>query len=157
QRGERGKEGKRARVSHGADISGSSTATSSTPRSRTHLAHPGICLRGRMKLYRTSEAVVLEEAAGCFALPLEWDELFRAADPFRVGEAARFGAPSTSLPDDRDLLPPVEGQEVWAAGVTYYRSRDARIDESKAAGGGDFYARVYEAERPELFFKAAPF
>src|SRR5262249_55228705 len=61
---------------------------------------------GRMKLYRTSEAVVLEEAAGCFALPLEWDELFRAPDPFRVVEAARFGAPSTSLPEDGDLLPP---------------------------------------------------
>jgi 2-dehydro-3-deoxy-D-arabinonate dehydratase len=110
-----------------------------------------------MKLYRTSEAVVLEEAAGCFALPLDWDELFRAPDPFRVVEAARFGAPSVGRPGDHDLLPPVEGQEVWAAGVTYYRSRDARIDESKAAGGGDFYARVYEAERPELFFKAAPF
>ena len=46
---------------------------------------------------------------------------------------------------------------MWAAGVTYYRSRDARIEESKEAGGGDFYARVYEAERPELFFKATPF
>ena len=45
-------------------------------------------------------------------------------------------------------------QEVWAAGVTYYRSRSARIEESKDAGGGDFYDRVYAAERPELFFKA---
>jgi 2-dehydro-3-deoxy-D-arabinonate dehydratase len=110
-----------------------------------------------MKLFRTSEAVVLEEADGCKALSLDWDDIFRAPDPFRVIEAARFGAPSAARPADRDLLPPVEGQEVWAAGVTYYRSRDARIDESKAAGGGDFYARVYEAERPELFFKAAPF
>jgi 2-dehydro-3-deoxy-D-arabinonate dehydratase len=40
--------------------------------------------------------------------------------------------------------------------VTYYKSRDARMEESKNAGGGDFYARVYEAERPELFFKASP-
>jgi 2-dehydro-3-deoxy-D-arabinonate dehydratase len=48
----------------------------------------------------------------------------------------------------------VVSQDVWAAGVTYYRSRNARMEESKAAGGGDFYDRVYAAERPELFFKA---
>jgi 2-dehydro-3-deoxy-D-arabinonate dehydratase len=40
--------------------------------------------------------------------------------------------------------------------VTYFRSRDARMEESKSAGGGDFYDRVYNAERPELFFKSAP-
>ena len=51
---------------------------------------------------------------------------------------------------------PIGSQEVWAAGVTYYRSRSARMDESKTAGGGDFYDRVYSAERPELFFKSTP-
>ncbi|MBI5667410.1 MAG: fumarylacetoacetate hydrolase family protein [Chloroflexi bacterium] len=50
------------------------------------------------------------------------------------------------------LLPPVDGQDVWAAGVTYERSRAARQEE--AQDGGDIYARVYAAERPELFFKA---
>lgn len=45
---------------------------------------------------------------------------------------------------------------MWAAGVTYHRSRDARMEESESAGGGDFYDRVYQAERPELFFKATP-
>jgi len=56
---------------------------------------------------------------------------------------------------DLNLLEaPIEHQEVWASGVTYYRSRSARIEESKDAGGGDFYDRVYSAERPELFFKA---
>ena len=53
-------------------------------------------------------------------------------------------------------LPPIENQEVWAAGVTYSRSRTARMDESQSSGGGDFYDRVYTAERPELFFKAVP-
>src|SRR5262249_17628978 len=49
-------------------------------------------------------------------------------------------------------LPPVDGlTEVWASGVTYHRSREARIEES---GDGDVYARVYDAVRPELFFKA---
>jgi 2-dehydro-3-deoxy-D-arabinonate dehydratase len=51
-------------------------------------------------------------------------------------------------------LAPIGNQEVWASGVTYYSSRRARIAESKDAGGGDFYDRVYTAERPELFFKA---
>ena len=52
-----------------------------------------------------------------------------------------------------DLRAPIEAaQEVWAAGVTYLRSRDAREAESQT---GDIYTRVYIAERPELFFKAA--
>lgn len=49
-------------------------------------------------------------------------------------------------------LPPVDLQEIWAAGVTYMRSRDAR--QVEAVDGGDVYARIYLAERPELFFKA---
>jgi 2-dehydro-3-deoxy-D-arabinonate dehydratase len=53
--------------------------------------------------------------------------------------------------DVESLLPPVDRQEIWAAGVTYRRSRDARKDESTVA---DVYDRVYGAERPELFFKA---
>jgi 2-dehydro-3-deoxy-D-arabinonate dehydratase len=52
------------------------------------------------------------------------------------------------------LLAPIDAQEVWAAGVTYYRSRTARMAESEVAGGGSFYDRVYSAARPELFFKA---
>jgi 2-dehydro-3-deoxy-D-arabinonate dehydratase len=53
---------------------------------------------------------------------------------------------------DGHLLPPIDRQEVWAAGVTYERSREARMSESEYAA--DMYWRVYEAERPELFFKA---
>jgi 2-dehydro-3-deoxy-D-arabinonate dehydratase len=55
-----------------------------------------------------------------------------------------------------ELLPPIGKQEVWAAGVTYLRSRTARMEESAAAGGADFYDKVYHAHRPELFFKATP-
>jgi 2-dehydro-3-deoxy-D-arabinonate dehydratase len=54
------------------------------------------------------------------------------------------------------LLPPLDAQEVWAAGVTYKRSREAREREAGAAGGASFYDRVYNAERPELFLKATP-
>jgi 2-dehydro-3-deoxy-D-arabinonate dehydratase len=65
------------------------------------------------------------------------------------GYATLLNPPDPSMPH---LLPPVDAQEVWAAGVTYERSRAARQEE--AADGGDVYARVYAAERPELFFKA---
>jgi 2-dehydro-3-deoxy-D-arabinonate dehydratase len=52
------------------------------------------------------------------------------------------------------LLAPIDGQtEVWAAGVTYHRSEEARVEESDTP---DVYSRVYAAERPELFFKATP-
>ena len=54
------------------------------------------------------------------------------------------------------ILAPIGAQEVWAAGVTYERSREARVEESSDAGGGSFYDRVYDAERPELFLKATP-
>src|SRR3989442_15593935 len=54
--------------------------------------------------------------------------------------------------DACELLAPAESQEVWAAGVTYSRSREARMEESASQ---DVYAKVYEAERPQLFFKSA--
>lgn len=57
-------------------------------------------------------------------------------------------APASSI-----VLAPVQGQEVWASGVTYDASRVARNWESR---GHEFYDKVYDAERPELFFKAAP-
>jgi 2-dehydro-3-deoxy-D-arabinonate dehydratase len=58
------------------------------------------------------------------------------------------------VPDDAELLAPLDEQEVWAAGVTYERSKVARMEESES--GGDFYDKVYVADRPELFFKANP-
>jgi 2-dehydro-3-deoxy-D-arabinonate dehydratase len=52
------------------------------------------------------------------------------------------------------ILPPIERQEIWAAGVTYLRSKKARMDESDFSATA--YDRVYEADRPELFFKSLP-
>jgi len=53
----------------------------------------------------------------------------------------------------QQILEPVGNQEVWAAGVTYLGSKAARMEESKESGASVFYDKVYEAERPELFFK----
>ena len=55
-----------------------------------------------------------------------------------------------------ELMAPIGQQEVWAAGVTYLRSKSARMDESKESGAADLYNKVYDAVRPELFFKALP-
>jgi 2-dehydro-3-deoxy-D-arabinonate dehydratase len=83
-----------------------------------------------------------------------WDELICSGDLHPRVRAACDGEPVTDF-DPATALAPIVSQEVWAAGVTYYRSRNARIEESRDAGGGDFYERVYTAERPELFFKAS--
>jgi len=74
-------------------------------------------------------------------------------DPVRTVVEAAATAPALEAPEPT-LLAPLDAQEVWAAGVTYERSRAARREESPS--GGDFYDLVYEADRPELFFKALP-
>jgi 2-dehydro-3-deoxy-D-arabinonate dehydratase len=80
------------------------------------------------------------------------DALFADADP--LGLLKRELRRSRRVIAMPALRAPIGSQEVWAAGVTYFRSRTARVSESRAAGGGSFYERVYDAERPELFFKA---
>ncbi len=107
-----------------------------------------------MKLYRTLESILVEENGSiCAVQAQDWNELILSPDlQARVNEALGKNAAATLNP--ANLLPPIVSQEVWAAGVTYFRSRSARIEESKDAGGGSFYDRVYTAARPELFFKA---
>ncbi|HEY3392436.1 MAG TPA: fumarylacetoacetate hydrolase family protein [Lacipirellulaceae bacterium] len=88
-----------------------------------------------------------------------WDDFFASIITKRELAdmlSAAKGTGSTDPRSDRELLPPIGSQEVWAAGVTYLRSRTARMEESATAGGSDFYDRVYHAHRPELFFKATP-
>lgn len=106
------------------------------------------------KLYRTPTGCLLEKDNAFFQLPFAWDELINADNLAALLESAPRWAKAIQKPADSAFLAPVGQQEVWAAGVTYLRSRQARMEESKSAGGGDFYDRVYEADRPELFFKA---
>jgi 2-dehydro-3-deoxy-D-arabinonate dehydratase len=82
------------------------------------------------------------------------DALFTASDPAAWLHEQLATAWVGASPVD--LHPPVQSQEIWAAGVTYMRSREARVEESQDTGGGTFYDRVYDAERPEIFFKATP-
>ena len=114
-------------------------------------------LGGSLRLYRTTNGAFVGDEGRFHFLsdlvsPEIWDRLL--CDPelhARVREATK--TPLASF-DQGTILAPVVSQEVWAAGVTYYRSRNARMEESKEKGGGNFYDRVYSAERPELFFKA---
>jgi 2-dehydro-3-deoxy-D-arabinonate dehydratase len=106
-------------------------------------------------LYRSSEDLIAQRGEDCFRLPeQELDTLFTQPDPARWLRDQLARAEPIICP--KELFAPIGSQEVWAAGVTYLRSRDARIDESKDAGGGTFYDRVYDAPRPEIFFKATP-
>lgn len=111
-----------------------------------------------MKLYPTSQGIVIEADANYYLSPQkDWDVYINRDDLFDVitAEISTL-SPDASLSETikTDILPPIRQQEVWASGVTYMKSREARMEESKDAGGGDFYARVYDADRPELFFKA---
>jgi 2-dehydro-3-deoxy-D-arabinonate dehydratase len=112
-----------------------------------------------MLLYRTTRGPVVHEGGEWRLVDREWDDL---VNDDHLHETLAAAAPK--LDADANLtalavnpLPPVgRQQELWAAGVTYLRSRTARMDESETAGGGDFYDRVYRADRPELFLKATP-
>ena len=108
-----------------------------------------------MRLYRTNRGTVVEHEGAFHRLTHDWDALLNHADLESYLRHGCSRADGDSGIDER-ILPPIGTQEVWAAGVTYYRSRAARVEESKVAGGESFYDRVYEADRPELFFKAAP-
>ncbi|MDB6155809.1 MAG: Fumarylacetoacetate hydrolase family protein, partial [Chthoniobacteraceae bacterium] len=106
-------------------------------------------------VYCSADGLVAQRGEDCFLLAgTGLDELFIQPEPAvwlteKLTRAAPIIRPAL-------LSAPIQSQEVWAAGVTYLRSRDARMDESKDSGGDTFYDRVYAAARPEIFFKATP-
>ena len=106
-----------------------------------------------MRLYRLESRVLLERDGMSLTLDEEWDALLNRDD--LAGYLRRVTGQAATADGGPRVFAPIGSQEVWAAGVTYFRSRTARIEESKPSGGGSFYDAVYSAERPELFFKAA--
>ncbi len=105
-------------------------------------------------LYSVADHLLAVHAGRTVKLPLSLDSLFTAEDPAAFLKAALTRAKPAAM--DASVRAPIQSQEVWAAGVTYFRSMTARKAESREAGGDSFYDRVYSAERPELFFKATP-
>ena len=110
-----------------------------------------------MRLYNTRSGVIVEDTGEYFRADVpDWGSLITGvADDWRLVARGPRVEPSV-VAEDQLLAPVAPGQEVWAAGVTYLRSKVARMEESETAGGGDFYDRVYDAPRPEIFFKATP-
>ncbi len=111
-----------------------------------------------MKLYKTKSHFIVGDNDQFYILPdKDWDKLINDDNLFSRLKSSIKSITSTDVSDilKKEILPPIQSQEVWAAGVTYIRSKVGRQEESKESGGGDFYARVYEAERPEIFFKAS--
>ena len=111
-----------------------------------------------MHLYNTSQGQLLIKDGIAFLFTESWDTLIN--QPKLYNHLAKLSAhaqpisPEQSRKLQTNPLAPIGNQEVWAAGVTYLRSRDARMEESKSSGAADVYQKVYEADRPELFFKA---
>jgi 2-dehydro-3-deoxy-D-arabinonate dehydratase len=114
-----------------------------------------------IRLYRVASLAILEYEGNLFCRECEdWDALINRSNLHQalLDELPSYRPyPEAQVPfASLKLMPPLQSQEVWASGVTYLRSREARMEESENSGASDFYARVYEAERPELFFKASP-
>ncbi|KQS32594.1 fumarylacetoacetate hydrolase family protein [Dyadobacter sp. Leaf189] len=111
-----------------------------------------------MKLYKTQNGIILEKDDTFYRLhETDWDLAVNRDDLYEWLEIQTEQLIPIIFTDDLpmpEVLAPIGSQEVWASGVTYFRSRTARMEESEKAGGGSFYDRVYEAERPELFFKS---
>src|SRR5258708_37380665 len=101
-----------------------------------------------------SFGAIRDQAIVLFAWPATLGELLASPDPAGLTHdliaLSRQSDPLSSV----QLLAPVDRQEIWAAGVTYKRSKVAREEES--VGAAQFYDKVYTAPRPELFLKATP-
>jgi 2-dehydro-3-deoxy-D-arabinonate dehydratase len=110
-----------------------------------------------MKVYKTKAGVVVDSDGKFYTAEIaDWDEFINDDNLLQklTGWIASGSAKKAKILSESEILPPVGNQELWACGVTYLRSKLGRQEESKDAGGGDFYAKVYEAKRPEVFFKA---
>jgi 2-dehydro-3-deoxy-D-arabinonate dehydratase len=110
-----------------------------------------------MKLYKTKKGIFLKDENSVYKLDQQWDELVNRDGLYSYLSAqTKTTEKITGDAWQVGIQPPVGSQEVWAAGVTYLQSRDARVEESQTSGGSDLYKRVYDADRPEIFFKSAP-
>jgi len=111
-----------------------------------------------IRIYKTDKGIVIEgEGRAVQSTATDWDELINRSELFAAVQQELVLMPqlAENWREERTILAPIGTQEVWAAGVTYLRSKEARMEESESSGASSFYDKVYAAERPELFFKAA--
>src|SRR5262245_17367485 len=101
-----------------------------------------------IKIYKTNKGIVIHHENGFFlSKETDWDQFVNRNDLFnKVNDEIKGLNKNNDLSElINNSTAPIGNQEIWAAGVTYLRSREARMEEAKDAGGGDFYAKVYEA------------
>ena len=110
-----------------------------------------------MKLYKTTAGFAIEAENNVYLSNFhDWDALINQDDLYEVLKSqiqTLTSVGGVEWLDTQTILAPIKSQEIWAAGVTYLRSKVARMEESKESGGDTFYDKVYDAERPEVFFK----
>jgi 2-dehydro-3-deoxy-D-arabinonate dehydratase len=112
-----------------------------------------------MKLYKTLSGNILERNNEYYLIAPGWNEIVNRNNLYDYLENSMVNTGPLKAGEKlirEKLLPPIGDQEVWAAGVTYLRSKTARMEESSDSGGASFYDHVYDAIRPELFFKSCP-
>ncbi len=110
-----------------------------------------------MKLYKTKMGIIIQKGNTFYQVNGDWDSFVNDDSLFdKMEKISQKNDPVKNGQEliDSGLEAPIGSQELWASGVTYFRSKKGRQEESKKAGGADFYQHVYEAERPEIFFKA---
>ena len=111
-----------------------------------------------MKIYHVQSGIIIEKENSYYLLKDEdWDYFINDDDLYnKLNVITGSNSPINNAEHliKNELLVPMKSQELWASGVTYFNSKLGRQEESKDAGGGDYYERVYNADRPELFFKA---
>lgn len=115
----------------------------------------------KLKIYKTKQGILLEKKDAFYLIDgKQWDEYINDDHIYsklsQVGDH-KISAEEANSIKQTSLLAPIQSQEIWACGVTYIKSKVGRQEESKNTGGAEFYARVYEAERPEIFFKATAY
>ena len=111
-----------------------------------------------MRLYKAKSGVIIEKENKFYSAANEnWDTFINDDSLLQKMEQRIQSLPVSAGDMAKDIMAPIgSSQELWACGVTYLRSKVGRQEESKASGGADFYGKVYEAERPEVFFKSTP-
>jgi len=110
-----------------------------------------------MKIFKTKNGIIIQRNNNFYLINENWDSFVNDDNLYEKIEI--ISQENDPINNGEELIKtgleaPVGSQELWASGVTYLRSKQGRQEESKNTGGGDFYQHVYEAERPEIFFKA---
>jgi len=111
-----------------------------------------------MNVYNLKNGILIKDDKSAYLVKdRDWDSFINDDNLYdKLSEIIQTTEPVSGSTVEllKELLPPIGSQEIWASGVTYSNSKLARQAESAETGGGEFYARVYAAERPEIFFKA---